>query len=54
MPPAALERSKTVTLRPSLFMCAAATTPEIPAPTTATRLSEVISRGGAVPGRMII
>jgi hypothetical protein len=36
MPPAALERSKTVTSMPSTLRCAAATTPLMPAPTTAT------------------
>lgn len=38
MPPAALDRSKTVTSMPSLLRCAAATTPLIPAPIIATRL----------------
>jgi hypothetical protein len=37
MPPAALDRSNTVTLKPSLLRCAAATTPLMPAPTTAMR-----------------
>jgi len=37
MPPAALDRSKTVTSRPSFLRWAAATTPLIPAPITATR-----------------
>jgi hypothetical protein len=36
MPPAALDRSKTVTFRPSFFICAAAATPLMPAPITAT------------------
>lgn len=38
MPPAAPERSKTVTSRPSFLRCAAVTTPEMPAPITATLL----------------
>ena len=37
MPPAALDRSNTVTSRPSFLRWAAATTPLIPAPITATR-----------------
>jgi hypothetical protein len=37
MPPAALDRSNTVTLMPSFLRCAAATTPLMPAPMTTTR-----------------
>jgi hypothetical protein len=38
IPPAVLDRSKTVTSIPSFLRCAAVTIPEIPAPITATLL----------------
>jgi hypothetical protein len=42
IPPAAFDRSNTVTLIPSFLRCAAVTTPLIPAPMTATRFPGLI------------